>query len=163
MSSHCRHVVVGCIVTLVLLLFGGVSDAQPAYSVLDLGPAPDPVLPPTPYSCTPQCQEHTLMNASGQLVISRQLRSFDSYFWEPGLAAPILIDSRLEDEVRAVAISSNGLVVGTSDGGFATPFIWSRSRRRHSLCCADSWYPLGVNSSGVVVGTQLFGGYHAVI
>jgi hypothetical protein len=143
------------------ILLGRPAAAQTAYTVLDLGRAPEPPMPPAPYSCSP-CVDQMLMNAKGQLVISRRLQGFSIYYWEPGMSAAMLM-GRADDTNRAVAISSNGYFVGTSDGGAAVPFLWSKAAGFKPLCCADTWYPLGVNASGVVVGTRLFGEYRAVV
>jgi hypothetical protein len=140
--------------------------AQPVYAVVDLGQAPPlPDREPAPYTCPADpCPDLMLMNGKGQLVISRRLRnSADVYYWEPGLNAPVRVDPHSDDTAYAAAISSNGIVVGTNSGGFAVPFVWSRSAGYRALCCADTYFPLGVNASGVVVGFRFFGGFRAVI
>jgi hypothetical protein len=143
------------------LLVGRLASAQTEYSVTDLGRASDmPVPPPT---C---CTDKMLMNGKGQLAMERVTGSmgrFDVLYWEPGMSAPLLIDGHLDDTLHLTGLSSNGYVVGTSDGGVAVPFRWSRGGGRVALCCADSWLPLAVNASGIVVGTNVSGGYRAVV
>jgi hypothetical protein len=136
--------------------------------VIDLGTAQDPTVfePPPNYSCpfggNTLCVEETLANGKGQLVISTGSPRFHVFYWEPGLSSPIAV-GRPDDGVRAVAISSNGIVTGTDDGGVSVPYVWSRAGGFKRLSGTDRWYPLDVNSSGAVVGTELLGSYRAVI
>jgi hypothetical protein len=126
--------------------------AQPVYSILDLGPAPEPDVP-EPYNATsPFTVDFMAGNGSGQTIISRFIPgNIGAFFWEPGLAAPLRIGSSA-DTVYAAALSSNGYVVGTSNGGVATPYVWSQTTGRVTLEGFDTLYPLAVNSSAIVVG-----------
>jgi hypothetical protein len=136
--------------------------AQTQYSISDLGRASEPSMPPAAYRC---CVEKMLMNGKGQLAIERvpgSTGSFDVLYWEPGMSTPMQV-ARAGDTVHLGALSSDRYLVGTSDGGFAVPFRWSKAAGYQALCCPDYWLPLGVNSSGVVVGTYAFGGFRAVV
>jgi hypothetical protein len=144
------------------ILVSPVCNAQAQYSIRDLGVANEPSLPPPAYRC---CAEKMLMNGKGQLAIERipgSIGSFDVLYWEPGMTEAMQV-ARPGDTVHLGALSSDRYLVGTSDGGFAVPFRWSKIAGYQALCCADYWFPLGVNSSGVVVGTYSVGGFRAVI
>jgi hypothetical protein len=152
--SSLPHVVIGLVATLAI---SASAAAQPTYTVKDLGPAPDPS---TPTSAV------LLSNGSGQVVMRQPFAgpgARNAFFWEPGLPAPVLAGARVDDTQNVFAISSNGFVAGLNDGGFATPYRWSRSGRYEALAGVDTYYPLAVNASGVVVGTQLFGTFRAVV
>jgi hypothetical protein len=127
--------------------------AQPVYSVMDLGKAPEPVIP-EPYNFSNGGGiEFMAGNPSGQIIISRFIPgNIGAFFWEPGLTAPIRIGIS-DDSVNAAGISGNGYVVGTNSGGFQTPYIWSRATGRVVLQGGiDNLYPLAVNTSALVVG-----------
>ena len=56
-----------------------------------------------------------------------------AYFWEPGLPAPLFAAARRDDTQHLFGISSNGILIGTNDGGAAVPYRWSRSEGYASL------------------------------
>jgi hypothetical protein len=126
--------------------------------VKDLGRAVEPpVIPPAPL---------VVSNGAGQVGITETGSSgggFKAFFWEPGLPAALFAAARPGDTQHLYGISSNGILIGTNDGGFAVPYRWSRTEGYVSLGGVDFYYPLAVNASGIVVGTQFLGGYRAVV
>jgi hypothetical protein len=160
-----RSWLIGFVSAAMMVVPSGRSDAQPVYSVVDLGRATalsEITLPP--FICRGDaCPDLMQMNGNDQLMISRRGQNPDVLYWEPGLAAPIRVDGHADDITYGAAISSNGIIVGTSDGGAAVPFKWSRSAGFSSMCCADYYIPLAVNAAGVVVGYRLYGRFQAVI
>jgi hypothetical protein len=166
MVCTCRsHALVCFIVVVGLLLHPGQAAAAAAFRLVDLGPASEAGAL-APYACTDdgRCADHTLINAFGQVVLSMDGTASGSfgarqaYFWESTLATRVPI-GRIGDTVVAVSLSSNGWVVGTSDSGVRTPFLWSRATGMRRLSSGSAggderYRPLGVNSLGAVVGTR---------
>src|SRR4051812_41603712 len=149
MKSASRTILI-CLLSVCASVLGPRSvAAQPAYSVIDLGKAPEPGKP-APYAAV---DDFMMGNPSGQTIMSRFIPgSIAAFFWEPGLNAPIPLGSEFES-VRAVGISGNGYVIGTVNG--AHPFIWSRTSSVSLQPSGDEFaWPLAVNASAVVVGYE---------
>jgi len=152
MNTRFSTIFIGALWACASVLFPVRGGAQPVYSIVDLGRAPEPDVP-EPYNFAGGFSVDFMAgNPSGQTLISRFITgNIGAFFWEPGLSAPIRIGVSA-DTVYAAGISSNGFVVGTNSGGFPTPYIWSRATGRVTLQGIDTLYPLAVNSSGLVVG-----------
>jgi hypothetical protein len=147
-----------------ILLNGRPSAAQSDYTVTDLGVAAplDATQRPEPYRCYADCDQ-VLTNQNGQIAMAVPGPNiFAVYYWEPGMSARTQIQTN-EDAVRLAAISSNGYVTGTSDGGVQEPFVWSKTAGMFAMFGPDFYYPLAVNAQGMVVGTQQAAGFRAVL
>jgi hypothetical protein len=155
MNARPRTILI-CSVSLLmaLLVFPLTVAAQSAYSVIDLGTAPEPVVP-EPYNRNADAGvEFMTANPSGQTIISRFITgNIGAFFWEPGLTTPIRIGSQFDSYIVA-AISSNGYFVGIVNGGH--PFVMSSKTSRESLLPIgdENAWPLAVNASAVVVGFE---------
>jgi hypothetical protein len=156
MNARARAILICALSVLASILSTLTAAAQPTYTVVDLGIAPEPVLP-EPYNrlTSGLPVDFIVGNPSGQVIISRtvpptQGASQKSFFWEPRLSAPLQIGHD-QDTVIVAAISGNGFVAGTANG---SPFVWSKSTGQVSLQSGFSatLYALAVNDSGTVVG-----------
>ena len=160
MNARSRAILICSLSAIASVLCPLSGAAQPAYSVIDLGKAPEPVIP-EPYNFSNDSSvEFMAGNPSGQTIISRFVlvdgdvgATQKSFFWEPGLSAPLRIGSNF-DGVIAAAISRNGFVVGTINS--ESPFVWSKTAGQVNLehGASDFLLALAVNSSAIVVGVN---------
>ena len=157
MNPISRTLTIGALSLFASLLLPLTGVAQPAYSVVDLGKAPEPIVP-EPYNASNHDVEFIAANPSSQTIINRFIpgntgANLKAFFWEPGLDAPVLIGNTLHG-VFAAAISSNGYVTGTDDGH---PYYWSNRTNLVYLQApppVSLYFPLAVNASTIVVGVD---------
>jgi hypothetical protein len=157
MKLRVRIGIVSVVFASIIVATAGSVAAQTDYTVFDLGPA-SPVTSELPWwyvRCSSPCEDSMLMNGNGQVAIRKQRTTpaaVDSVlYWEPGMAVPITV-GRSDTEARLSAMSGNGWITGTSNGGVSAPFVWSKAAGYLALCCPDYYYPLAINAKGVAVG-----------
>jgi hypothetical protein len=158
MNTPSRAILICSLAVFATVLYPLTGAAQPAYSVRDLGNAPEPIVP-EPYNVSNAAVEFVAANPSGQTILNRFIpgnsgANLKAFYWEPRRkGAPVLIGNTLHS-IFAAAISSNGYVAGTDDGH---PYYWSNTTNLVYLQApppVSLYFPLAVNASTIVVGVD---------
>lgn len=162
MTLQDRLIRSGSVAVVFLALAARATAQAPEYTVSDMGRSAAPTTPPNVYNCaTPvppyTCPTIQTITNGTAFVFSVRPSPFAPdgylpYYWEPGMAQAVPAGISTQDTGRAVAMSSNGFVVGDVNGGVNRAFRWSRSTGLLALDYPDRAYALGVNAAGLVVG-----------